>query len=103
MIALGEGLIKALPKMLLNIPTIISSIVKGIIAGIKDIKNAGTQLIEGLWNGIQERWSKLVDSVKNLGKNLVSSVKDIFGIHSPSRVFEGIGKMMIAGLEEITP
>ena len=102
MIALGEGLIKALPKMLLNIPTIISSIVKGIIAGIKDIKNAGTQLIEGLWNGIQERWSKLVDSVKNLGKNLVSSVKDIFGIHSPSRVFEGIGKMMIAGLEEGT-
>lgn len=102
MIALGEGLIKALPKMLLNIPTIISSIVKGIIAGIKDIKNAGTQLIEGLWNGIQERWSKLVDSVKNLGKNLISSVKDIFGIHSPSRVFEGIGKMMIAGLEEGT-
>ena len=102
MIALGEGLIKALPKMLLNIPTIISSIVKGIVAGIKDMKNAGTQLIEGLWNGIQERWSKLVDSVKNLGKNLVSSVKDIFGIHSPSRVFEGIGKMMIAGLEEGT-
>lgn len=98
-LSLTEGLIKAMPQMLLQMPILISSIVKGIKNGISQMKDSGFYLIQGLWEGIKERWDRMVSSVKDLGKNLVSTVKGIFGIHSPSRVFENIGEMMVAGLE----
>lgn len=101
-LALAEGLIKYLPQLLLQIPIMLSNIVKGILAGVKDMRETGVQLVEGLWEGIKKRWENLVQNVKNLGKNLVSTVKGIFDIHSPSRVFENIGEMMVAGLDEGT-
>ena len=99
-IALGEGLIKSIPTLLLQIPILISSIVKGIIAGVEDFKDSGVQLVAGLWEGIKERWTKLVESVKDLGHNLITSVRNIFGIESPSKVFRQIGEYCVEGLDE---
>lgn len=99
-IALGEGLIKSIPTLLLQIPEIIKAVVDGIIAGVEDFKDTGVQLIEGLWEGIKERWSKLVDSVMNLGGNLITKVRNLFGIESPSKVFRQIGEYCVEGLDE---
>lgn len=99
-IQLGVGLIKALPKLVKEIPKIIKAIVDGVVAGVKDMWPAGGQLIEGLWQGIQSAWGKLKENVSKLAKGLINTVKDIFGIHSPSRVFSSIGEMCVAGLED---
>ena len=121
-VALAQGLVAALPKLIEAIPRIIIGLVEGLLKsenlaklgsaavelmialgngikkGIAKIAEVGTAIVEGLWNGIKENWNKLVENVKGLGGKLISSVKDLFGIHSPSTVFENLGIMCDEGL-----
>lgn len=81
---------------------LIGKFIKGIKDGGLDyIKDVGRQLIEGLWNGIQEKWNKLKNKVGELGGSIVQKFKDVFGIKSPSRVFrDEIGKFLPLGMYE---
>ena len=94
------GIVQAIPELILAIPKIIMAIVDGIKSGIAKIKEVGPDIVAGLWQGIKDSWSKLVDGVKDLGSNLISGIKGIFGIHSPSTEFASIGEMCDAGLAE---
>ena len=52
-----------------------------------------------MWSGIQGMWSTFYYNVKSFFSNIVSSVKSVLGIRSPSRVFrDQIGKQMAAGV-----
>ncbi|MBQ1756058.1 MAG: hypothetical protein IIZ96_04895, partial [Oscillospiraceae bacterium] len=51
-----------------------------------------------IWQGIKGAWDTFWYNVKNFFGALVDGVKSLLGIHSPSRVFEGIGKNMALGL-----
>lgn len=98
-IALADGLIQAIPRLLLAIPEILAAIVSGFAQGAIQLVETGADLVKGLWEGIKKSWSHLVDNVKNLGKNLVKSVKDIFRIGSPSKLFrDEVGKWIPEGI-----
>ena len=98
--ALANGLIRAIPNLVSKIPQIISSIVKGIISGIPAISDVGKNIVEGLWNGIKSMGSWVSGKVKDFFGGIVGGVKDFLGIHSPSKVFAGIGGFMAEGLGE---
>lgn len=98
--ALANGLIRAKPNLVSKIPQIISSIVKGIISGIPAIFDVGKNIVEGLWNGIKSMGSWVSGKVKDFFGGIVGGVKDFLGIHSPSKVFAGIGGFMAEGLGE---
>ena len=98
--ALANGLIRAIPNLVSKIPQIISSIVKGLISGIPAIFDVGKNIVEGLWNGIKNMGSWVTRKVKGFFGGIVSGVKDFLGIHSPSKVFAGIGGFMAEGLGE---
>lgn len=98
--ALANGLIRAIPNLVSKIPQIISSIVKGIISGIPAILDVGKNIVEGLWNGIKSMGSWVSGKVKDFFGGIVGGVKDFLGIHSPSKVFAGIGGFMAEGLGE---
>jgi phage-related protein len=98
--ALASGLIRAIPNLVSKIPQIISSIVKGIINGIPAIFDVGKNIVEGLWNGIKNMGSWVIGKVKDFFGGIVGGVKDFLGIHSPSKVFAGIGGFMAEGLGE---
>lgn len=99
MIALADGLIQAIPRLILAIPEILAAIVGGFAQGAVQLVETGADLVKGLWEGIKKSWSHLVDNVKNLGKNLVKSVKDIFRIGSPSKLFrDEVGKWIPEGI-----
>ena len=66
----------------------IVSAIKGVFAGAGSLlKNAGSQLISGLWNGISGAIGGLYDKIKGALSGLVDKAKEALGIHSPSRVF----------------
>lgn len=96
--ALANGLIRAIPNLVSKIPQIISSIVKGLISGIPAIFDVGKNIVEGLWNGIKNMGSWVSGKVKDFFGGIVGGVKDFLGIHSPSKVFAGIGGFMAEGL-----
>lgn len=98
--ALANGLIRAIPNLVSKIPQIISSIVKGLISGIPAIFDVGKNIVEGLWNGIKSLGSWVSGKVKDFFGGIVGGVKDFLGIHSPSKVFAGIGGFMAEGLGE---
>ena len=97
-VALAGGLIEALPQLAAKIPQIIQTIVKSLISGIPDILSVGKDLIRGLWDGISSMWDWLWGCVKGLFSGVIDGVKNLLGIHSPSKAFAGIGGFMAEGL-----
>lgn len=75
-------------------------IIDGIKAFFGNIWNVGKDLVLGLWNGIGDHVSWIVEKVKGFGKSVLKAIKGIFGIHSPSTEFEWVGKMNVEGLEK---
>lgn len=97
--ALAEGLIKFIPEIISRIPKIIKSIVNAFKQGVKDFANIGKNLMNGLWGGIKNTWNDLKSKVEDLGKGIVKKFKNVFGIHSPSKLFrDEIGKNLILGV-----
>lgn len=60
--------------------------------------DVGVNMIKGIGQGIMSMASWLYDQASNLVDNVVSGVKSLLGIHSPSTVFAGIGENMGAGI-----
>ena len=99
-IALAGGLIKAIPRLVQNIPQIIAAIVKGLAAGTSQILEVGKNIVRGIWNGISAMGGWIREKVTGFFNGIVDGVKGILGIHSPSKVFAGIGENMALGLGE---
>lgn len=94
--ALIEGLIGAIPDLIMAIPTLIASIVDTFLN--YDWGSIGTNIVDGIKNGFLRMWESLKRTVSDMVNGLVSGVKSILGIASPSKVFAGIGGYMAEGL-----
>ena len=99
-LGLAEGLIKALPKLLSKTPQIIRGIVGSLVKSLPDIISVGADIVKGIWKGITGMGDWLWENVKGFFNGIVDGVKGILGIHSPSKVFAGIGENMALGLGE---
>lgn len=60
--------------------------------------NIGKNVVGGLWNGIKGVAGGLWNGIKGIGRGIINGFKSIFGIHSPSTVFAGIGGYLMEGL-----
>lgn len=99
-IALAGGLIKAIPQLVARIPEIIAAIVHGFAAGGKQMLEVGVNIVKGVWEGIKSAAAWIKEKVTGFFGGIVDGVKDFLGIHSPSKVFAGIGGYMAEGLGE---
>lgn len=80
---------------------LMTSLGEGIKNTLGSMKNIGKEIVDGLWEGLSSGWSWLTGKTKGLASNLLSSVKETLGIHSPSRLFrDEVGKMIDLGLAE---
>ena len=99
-LSLVKGLANNLPKLVSSVLDMIATIVKTLVSSIPDIVSVGKQIVEGLWNGIKAMAGWIKNKVSDFVGGIVSSVKGALGIHSPSRVFAGIGENMALGLSD---
>lgn len=101
-VKLFTALINNLPQIISTLvskmPQIISAIVNAIIGAVPKLMEAGGQLIQGLWQGISNVGEWLREKISGFFGGVVQSIKNFFGIHSPSKVFAGIGEMLDRGL-----
>lgn len=58
----------------------------------------GAMILEGLKNGILSKVNAVKDAVKDAVSGVIDKAKGILGIHSPSRVFMGIGGYTMQGM-----
>lgn len=79
---------------------LLNKIVDGINSLFGKIGQVGINLVLGLWNGIGSKVNWIIGKIRGFGSSVMSAIKGIFGIHSPSTEFEWVGKMNILGLEK---
>ena len=66
---------------------------------LQKIINIGTNLVKGLWEGINGATSWLKEKIKSWVNNIISSIQSFFGIQSPSKVMaDQVGKYMAEGI-----
>lgn len=59
----------------------------------------GHDIVSGLWNGISNMSGWLSEKISSFGDGVLNSLKDFFGIHSPSRLMrDEIGKNLALGI-----
>lgn len=63
-------------------------------------KDIGGQIIAGLKQGISDAWTGLTSWLSDKVSGLTDGIKNLFGIHSPSTVFAGIGENLVLGMRE---
>ena len=69
--------------------------VQNAIAWFKDI---GTNIIDGLKNGLQNGIKSIPKMLIDIGKAMLKAIKNVLGIHSPSKEMIKVGKNTIEGL-----
>lgn len=99
-IALVKGLAQNLPQLVTGVLDMAATIIKTLVDSIPDVIEVGKDIVRGVWDGIKAmgRWIK--EKVSGFFSGIVDNVKGVLGIHSPSRVFAGIGENMALGLGE---
>jgi hypothetical protein len=99
-LAIVSGLAENLPQIVRSVLDMMATIVKTFVSSLPDIVDVGKQIVNGLWEGIKAMGSWIKNKVGSFFSGIVSGVKSKLGIHSPSRVFAGIGENMALGLGE---
>lgn len=97
-IALASGLVSNSGHIIAAVPRLVETIVRGFLANVKSYWDIGKSIVDGIREGITEQWQRLKSDVSNLFTGFVSWIKNLLGIHSPSRVFADIGQNMAAGI-----
>lgn len=65
------------------------------------LKEIGGMMIRGLWNGINNMAGWIADKIRGFGAGVLNSLKNFFGIKSPSRVMrDEVGRQLALGVAE---
>ena len=70
------------------------------IKGLPDkMLSIGSDLVEGLWNGIKNMKSWIIGKIEGFGDGILDGIKDFFGINSPSKLMaDEVGKWIPEGI-----
>lgn len=117
-VALVDGLVQNAPMILTAAVTLITLLVFGLIqnlpklytAGLQGITglinvfkttdwgNIGSQIVTGLGDGFMAQWANFKSNVVSAFNEMVTVIKNLLGIHSPSSLYGWFGKNMALGL-----
>lgn len=97
-VSLVKGLAQNLPELLRGTLALVDAIISAFLDSLPDIIEVGKDIVRGVWEGIKAMGAWLGEKVSSFFRGIVDGVKGILGIHSPSRVFAGIGQNMALGL-----
>ena len=73
--------------------------------GLKELPSkiwdVGKNIVEGIWNGINDKFDWLTGKIKEFTNGVKDKLKSFFGIHSPSTVMrDEVGKYLSLGIAE---
>uniref|UniRef100_A0AAU8B5S8 Tail tape measure protein n=1 Tax=Dulem virus 33 TaxID=3145751 RepID=A0AAU8B5S8_9CAUD len=97
---LAAGIITNIPNLVKAIPQVVAAIVSGFSSLMSSFIDIGKNIVNGVWQGIQNMASWITSKVKGFFSGIVNGVKSVLGIASPSKVFASIGGYMAEGLGE---
>ena len=98
---MAEWGVKLKEKATSAISKVCSSVVDGFKNLPEKLVNIGKNLVEGLWNGINNAKDWVLDKIKGFGDAVLGGIKSFFGINSPSTVMrDKVGVFLAQGVGE---
>jgi len=104
----GDGFIIGIESMSAAIPKVehwMRQIIEIAARTPAEMQTVGTNIVDGVWHGIQNAQAMFTSNVNDFFRNIVTNAQRSLGINSPSRVFAEIGqnvaKGYIQGLESM--
>lgn len=96
---LAAGLIQAIPELVGKIPEIITSVKDKFLE--YDWVQIGKDIVNGIANGLKNALGTIIEAAQSVGEAALNGLKDLLGIHSPSRVFrDEVGRNITLGIAE---
>lgn len=104
---LATSILLMLATQIITMPLVLIeaflSLIEAVVTGIRTgdfsgFMAIGGDMVAGIWNGIADAFGDVFGMIGDLFTRIIDLVKSIFGIASPSKVFEDIGKNIIQGL-----
>lgn len=93
----GSNMVNKAKTAMSNVVTAVKDKLKSLP---DDVLSIGGDLVSGLWNGINDKLSWLKDKISGFTSSVLDSIKDFFGVHSPSTETAWVGDMLDQGLAE---
>jgi len=94
-----DKVVSAFSNLGSNLKSKFSSALDMAKSGFSKITSIGSDIVRGLWNGISNMGSWIKEKIKGFGDGVLNSLKDFFGIKSPSRVMaDEVGKYLPQGI-----
>ena len=91
---IANGIGTAIGYILKFARDLLQNLIKFITGGFRDIPG---YMADGFVGGLGEGIKKVGQGMLEFGKTIINRVKEILGIHSPSKVFFAIGGFVVAG------
>lgn len=97
--SLVSAIIQAAPRMLDAAFKLLGKLGEGIRQGLTALVTIGKSIVEGIWRGISSGLGWIKGKIRGWVGNVMSFIKGLFGIHSPSKWAETvIGKNLALGM-----
>lgn len=99
MVQLAAGIVRGIGNAVSGARNVVSSIVGALRQAPSMVLDIGTNIVSGLWQGIQNSAGWLRDKVSGWVHGIMQDIKGFFGIHSPSRLMrDEVGKYLAEGI-----
>lgn len=83
-----------------SVPAWVSGLVDSFLSKVSEFASIGSNIVQGIWNGISSGWDWLISKVSGLATNLLQAAKDTLGIGSMSEESVYEGPVCTAGFDE---
>lgn len=99
LLALINGILEAAPQLTNQVLDIIAGLVENFKS--HDWGETGRNIVEGLKQGLLDAKNRVIEAIKNICSQSLDTIKEFFGIHSPSTVMKNqVGKNIALGIAE---
>lgn len=93
----GKNMASKAREGMRNVVTSVTNTLKELPGKVFSI---GSDLVTGLWNGINDKFTWLINKIKSFANSVMDKIMEFFGVNSPSRETAWVGEMLDEGLAE---
>lgn len=98
-LTLAQGIANGFSQLIAKGREIVQQVKAGVLGAVSSLADAGMNLVRGIWNGISNGLGWIKSMITGWVGNVVSFIKNLFGIHSPSSVMrDEVGVFLAKGI-----
>ena len=94
----ASGLIQSIPEIINAAGDLVEALMTYFVYRVKGFLDIGKNIVSGIWDGMKSRWTDMTNWITQKVNGIISTVKGVLGIHSPSKAFAEIGKYSAEGI-----